>query len=150
MNSMCKLKAGASKVLQHSWQFHTWQVAKSPKFCRGQSKRFYENSLSCHTITGYLPVNFLIDCNVVLYRHNRESGDICTVSINGNYFRHAISCQFFILIQVDLMSEILSEVRDWIEQSCGAHLSLAVVVTRNPLKRCCYTIYPNAYASRVT
>lgn len=105
---------------------------------------FMRNLFHVTPLTGYLLVNFLIDCNVVLYRHNRESGDIWTVSINGNYFRHAISCQFFILIQVDLMSEILSEVRNWIEQSRSAHLSLAVVVTRNPLKRCCHTIYPNA------
>lgn len=63
----------------------------------------------------HIPVDIFINHEVVLYWHCCMCHYLARIAIYGNHMRHSKHCQFFILIQVDLVPHIGSTVWDWIE-----------------------------------
>ena len=66
----------------------------------------------------------LIYYDVVLPRHDYESYELATKSVDGTYMSRTKHYQFFILINVNFLAEVVGTVGQWIGDPLGTCLPL--------------------------
>ena len=82
-----------------------------------------------------VPVNILIDQNIVLHWHCRKSHNLSAIAITCTDFSQSIHCQFFILVHVQFVTKIVSMVRIGIGLPSSVGISLDLVQRRDNWKK---------------
>ena len=78
-----------------------------------------------------VPVNILIDQNIVLHWHCCKSHNLSAIAITCTDFSQSIHCQFFILVHVQFVTKIVSMVRIGIGLPGSVGISLDLVQRRD-------------------